>query len=47
MSLVDREPEGDTFFPPFEDDFELAGIVLQAEGFEVSRYVNRKLPPSP
>ncbi len=45
VSLVDLEPEGDTFFPPFEDDFRLAGIVLQAEGFEVWRYVNAKLPP--
>ena len=44
VSLVDTEPEGDTFFPPFEDDFQLAGIVLQAEGFEVRRYVNPKLP---
>ena len=45
LSLVDQEPEGDTFFPPFEDDFQLAGIVLQAEGFEVRRYVNMTLPP--
>ena len=45
VSLVDLEPEGDTFFPTFEDDFRLAGIVLQAEGFEVRRYVNAKLPP--
>ena len=43
LSLVDQEPEGDTFFPPFEDDFELAGIVLQAEGFEVRKYVNVNL----
>ncbi len=45
LSLVDQEPEGDTFFPPFEDDFRLAGIVLQAEGFEVRRYINVTLPP--
>ena len=44
VSLVNQEPDGDTFFPPFEDDFRLAGIVLQAEGFEVQRYVNTKLP---
>ncbi len=44
LSLVDAEPEGDTFFPPFEDGFRLAGIVLQAEGFEVRRYVNLILP---
>lgn len=45
LSLVDQEPEGDTFFPPFEDHFQLAGIVLQAKGFEVRRYVNVTLPP--
>ncbi len=43
LSLVDQEPEGDTFFPPFEEDFRLAEIVLQSPGFEVQRHVNLKL----
>ncbi len=38
LSLVNREVEGDTFFPPFEDDFELAGVVLTQAEFEVRRY---------
>ena len=46
VSLVDQEPEGDTFFPPFEDDFRFAETVLQKPGFEVRRYVNTRLPPS-
>ncbi len=45
LSLVDQEPEGDTFFPAFEEDFRLAETVLRSPGFEVQRYVNLKLPP--
>ncbi len=43
LSLLDRDAEGDTFFPAFEDDFEFAETVLQKPGFEVRRYVNRRL----
>ena len=43
VSLVDAEPEGDTFFPPFERDFELVETVLRQPEFEVRRYVNRHL----
>ena len=43
VSLVDAEPEGDTFFPPFEEDFEWAETVLRQPEFEVRRYVNRRL----
>ena len=32
VSLVDQEPEGDTFFPPFEDDFRLAGSCCKRRG---------------
>ena len=41
LSLVDREVEGDTFFPSFEEDFELAEVVLQQPEFEVRRYVRK------
>lgn len=44
LSLVDQEPEGDTFFPPFEETFRLAETVLRSPGFEVQRYVNFKFP---
>ena len=43
LSLLDREAEGDTFFPPFEADFELRGTVLQKPGFEVRRYVEPEI----
>ena len=46
LSLVDREVEGDTFFPPFENDFELAEVVLRQPEFEVRRY-RRTTPLSP
>ena len=43
LTLVDREVEGDTFFPPFEEEFELAGVVLTQPEFEVRRY--RRIQP--
>ena len=44
LSLLDREAEGDTFFPEFEPVFRFAETVLQKPGFEVRRYVNTQLP---
>ncbi len=41
VSLVDAEPEGDTFFPPFEEEFELAEVMLRQPEFEVRRYVRK------
>ena len=41
LSLVESEPEGDTFFPPFEDDFDLVETLLSQPEFEVRRYVRR------
>ena len=43
VSLVDAEPEGDTFFPPFEENFEEVETVLCQPEFTVKRYVNREL----
>ncbi len=43
LSLVYREPEGDAFFPPFEDRFELVGVVRQTADFEVRHFRNREL----
>ena len=38
LTIVQREVEGDAFFPEFEDRFELAGVVLQRPEFEVRHY---------
>lgn len=38
LTQVFREVEGDTFFPPFEDEFELAGIPLKTPDFEVRHF---------
>lgn len=42
LSLVDGEPEGDTFFPPFEHLFRLESVLERHPGFEVRHY--RRLP---
>ena len=42
VSLVNAEPEGDTFFPAFEEDFEEVETVLRQPEFEVKKYVNRR-----
>jgi dihydrofolate reductase len=39
LSVVDREVQGDTLFPPFEHLFDLAGVVAGFPEFEVLRYV--------
>jgi len=38
LSLVDAEPEGDAFFPPFESLFSPVGEVLRQPGFTVQHY---------
>ena len=43
VSLVEAEPAGDTFFPPFEEDFEESETVLRQPEFTVKRYVNQHL----
>jgi dihydrofolate reductase len=43
LSVVKREVEGDAFFPPFEDRFELVGLVFDRPEFEVRHYRNRNL----
>ncbi|MCE9610592.1 MAG: dihydrofolate reductase [Chthoniobacter sp.] len=40
LSVVQREVEGDAFFPPFEDRFELLDVPLRAAEFEVRHYRN-------
>jgi dihydrofolate reductase len=38
LTLVKREVEGDAFFPPFEDQFELAGEILERPEFKILHY---------
>jgi len=38
LSVIPRMVEGDTFFPEFEDRFELVGTLLQHSDFEVKEY---------
>ena len=41
LSFVFEAHEGDTTFPPFEDDFAVPEVVATFEEFEVRRYVRR------
>jgi dihydrofolate reductase len=41
LTLVQRVVEGDTVFPPFEDQFELAEEVLDTPGFKILHYRRR------
>lgn len=43
LTLVKRVVEGDTFFPPFEDRFELAEEILDCAEFNIRHYRNRTL----
>ena len=38
LSIIPRIVEGDTFFPEFEDKFELVGTVFKHPDFEVRHY---------
>ena len=38
LSLVYLDPEGDAFFPKFEDQFDLAGVIESYPEFEVRHY---------
>jgi dihydrofolate reductase len=38
LTLVNRVVEGDTFFPPFEDVFELAGELFVCPEFKILHY---------
>ena len=43
LTLVQRLVEGDTLFPPFEDEFELAEEVLARPEFKILHYRARAL----
>ena len=43
LTLVKRTVEGDTFFPPFEDRFELVEEIADCAEFQILHYRNRRL----
>jgi dihydrofolate reductase len=43
LTRVKRTIEGDTFFPPFEDQFELAAEILDCPEFKILHYRNSSL----
>ena len=49
LTIVQREVEGDTFFPPFEERFELAEQVFEHPEFRILHYRAREDagPPRP
>jgi dihydrofolate reductase len=44
LTVVKRFVDGDTFFPPFEDRFELADQLLERVDFKILHYRNQALP---
>jgi dihydrofolate reductase len=47
LTLVKRELEGDTFFPMFEDQFDLAAELAENSDFKILHYENRETRPWP
>jgi dihydrofolate reductase len=43
LTLVKRNVEGDTFFPPFEEHFVLADEILDGADFKILHYRNREM----
>jgi dihydrofolate reductase len=43
LTELKRTAEGDAFFPPFEDQFELAGEIMDCPEFVIRHYKNRAL----
>jgi dihydrofolate reductase len=43
LTLVKRTVEGDTFFPPFEDQFERAAVIEDQPEFQIVHYRSRPL----
>ncbi len=43
LSVVQREVDGDAFFPEFESDFALVDVVLRHPEFEVRHFRNRSI----
>ncbi len=41
LTYIDSPHEGDTYFPAFEDAFELHSVLAAGEGWEIRRYVKK------
>jgi dihydrofolate reductase len=41
LTVVQREVEGDAFFPPFENQFELSRIELETAEFKILHYLRK------
>ncbi|MBT7865122.1 MAG: dihydrofolate reductase [Opitutales bacterium] len=41
LTLIKREVEGDAFFPEFEDEFRLEGILRDESEFQIRHYVRK------
>lgn len=41
LTCIEAAHEGDVFFPPFEDAFELKEVLGSGEGFEFRRYIRK------
>lgn len=45
LTVIDQDVgDGDTFFPPFEEQFDPAGTLRRGAGFEVRRFLRRPPP---
>ena len=48
LTVIDRDVEdGDTFFPPFEGQFDFAGTLRRGAGFEVQHFLRQGQPGLP
>lgn len=45
LTLVKKNPEGDAFFPKFEDRFELVKTIRQTPEFDILHYRNKSPVP--
>ena len=45
LTLVKRDVEGNAFFPPFEDRFELIGEIRDSPEFKILHYRNQEQAP--
>lgn len=41
LTKIDAEPQGDTFFPPFEENFDAGTELLRGENFVIRRFLRR------
>jgi len=43
LTVVKRVVDGDAFFPPFENRFDLADVVMERDEFKILHYRNRQV----